>query len=127
MGTFLGEVHAEILRALGCVGGITNGSVRDVPAVEKAGFHLFAGGLAVSHAYAHIVEFGQPVVVGGLTVNPSDLLHGDMHGVLSVPADIAPEIPATAARMRAQERDVIALCRSAEFTLEKLRHAVAPL
>jgi regulator of RNase E activity RraA len=57
-GSLVGEVHAGILMALGCSGVVTNGAVRDVPALEKAGFHVFAGSLAVSHAYAHIVEFG---------------------------------------------------------------------
>ena len=59
LGAFLGEVHANILRALGCVGAVTNGAVRDLPAVEAIGFNLFAGHVAVSHAYAHIVDSGR--------------------------------------------------------------------
>ena len=70
VGAFVGEVHANILKALGCVAYVTNGSVRDVPRVAATGFQLFASHLAVSHAYVHIVEFGQPVTVGGLVVNP---------------------------------------------------------
>ena len=72
LGALLGEVHTNILRALGCVGAVTNGAVRDLPAVEAIGFHLFAGHAAVSHAYAHIVDFGSPVAVGGLTVRAGD-------------------------------------------------------
>ena len=124
LGTFLGGVHSSILAALGCVGGITNGSVRDVPAVEQAGFQLFAKGLSVSHAYAHIVDFGMPVEIGGLKVHPSALLHADLHGVLCVPDEIATEIPSAAARIRAHERALVELCRSPDFTLEKLREAV---
>lgn len=123
-GTFLGEIHAGILARLGCVGGITDGSVRDVPAVQKSGFQLFAPKMAVSHAYAHIVEFGTPVVVGGLSVNPGDILHGDLHGLLTVPAEIAGAIPAAAARIRAHERQIMALCQSPDFTLERLRELV---
>lgn len=123
-GSFLGEVHANILKALDCVGGITNGAVRDVPAVERTGFQLFAGNLAVSHAYAHIVDFGGPVEVGGLVVKPGDLLHADMHGVLSVPLEIAAQVPAVAARMLEHERQVIELCRARDFSLEKLRAGV---
>src|SRR5579862_1540199 len=40
-GAFVGEVHAAILRALGCVGAVTNGAVRDLPAIHAAGFSLF--------------------------------------------------------------------------------------
>lgn len=123
-GSFIGEVHARVLQALGCVGVVTNGSVHDLPGVEAAGFRLFAGGVAVSHAYVHIVDFGGPVEVGGLKVKPGDLLHADQHGVLSVPPEIAAAIPAAAARLLERERKVIALCQSKDFTLEQLRDAV---
>lgn len=96
-GALFGEIHAQIGRALGCIGYVTNGAVRDLPGIQRTGFHLFARGVSVSHAYAHVVDFGGPVEVGRLRVNPGDLLHGDLHGVVSVPAAIAGEIPKVAA------------------------------
>jgi regulator of RNase E activity RraA len=78
----------------------------------------------VSHAYIHIVEIGQPVEVAGLKVQSGDLLHGDLHGVQSVPLDIAPQLPRAAAGITAEEQALIALCRSPEFSIEKLRAAV---
>src|SRR6185295_18982900 len=66
-GAFVGHVHAQVLRALGCVGVVTNGSVRDLAAVRRMGFPLFAGGFSVSHAFIHIVVFAEPVQIGGLT------------------------------------------------------------
>lgn len=123
--SLVGEVHMNILRALHCIGVLTNGSVRDIPAANAAGFHLFAGGVSVSHGYVHIVDFGHPVEIGGLTINSGNLLHGDLHGVQSVPLAIAAQIPAAAARLTARERALIALCRAPDFTLEKLRAAVA--
>jgi len=123
-GAFLGEVHASILSALECVGAVTNGAVRDLAAVESTGFHFFAGSVSVSHSYAHIVEIGGPVEVGRLKVQPGDLLHGDGHGVLSIPKGIAAEIPAVAAKISEKERKLIALCRSSDFSLENLRRAV---
>ncbi|HEV2394094.1 MAG TPA: RraA family protein [Verrucomicrobiae bacterium] len=125
LGSLIGAVHMNILRALQCVGVVTNGGVRDLPAAESAGFHYFAGGLAVSHSYVHIVEIGQPVEIGGLKIHSGDLLHGDCHGIQSVPLTIAAEIPAIAAEIDAKERAIIALCRSPEFSLEKLRAAIA--
>jgi regulator of RNase E activity RraA len=121
LGAFLGEVHANILRALRCVGAVTNGAVRDLPAVGALGFHLFAGHAAVSHAYAHIVDFGSPVEVGGLTVRPGDLIHGDRHGILSIPLEIAAEIPDVAIRILETEQRIVSLCQSTQFSLEKLR------
>lgn len=124
MGAFLGEVHAHILQALNCAGVVTSGSVRDVPAIEAIGLPVFAGSIAVSRAYVHIVDFGRPVEIGGLTIAPGDLLHGDLHGLLSVPKEIAVDIPAAAMRRAEREQKVIALCKSRDFSLAKLREAV---
>ena len=124
LASLVGEVHMTILRTLGCVGVVTNGSVRDIPAARAAGFHYFAGSVSVSHGYVHIVDFGAPVEIGGLTIESGTLLHGDLHGVQSVPLSIVPEIPAVAARIAARERALIALCRSKKFSIENLRRAV---
>jgi 4-hydroxy-4-methyl-2-oxoglutarate aldolase len=124
LGAFLGEVHSAILSRLGCVGAVTNGAVRDVPALEAMGFPVFAGNVAVSHCYAHLMEFGRPVRIGGMAVQPGDLLCGDRHGVLSIPRDIAAELPSAAARLLAQERRILEVCRSGEFSVERLRGAV---
>jgi regulator of RNase E activity RraA len=126
LASLIGEVHMNILRTLGCVGVVTNGSVRDIPAVRAAGFHYFAGSVSVSHGYVHIVDFGSAVEIGGLTIESGALLHGDVHGVQSVPHAIAATIPEVAARLTAHERKLIALCRSKDFSLDKLRAAVAP-
>jgi regulator of RNase E activity RraA len=123
-GALLGEVHANILTALDCVGAVTNGAVRDLSAVESMGFYFFARNAAVSHSYVHIVSAGGPVEVVGLKVRTGDLLHGDCHGVLSIPREIAAEIPAVAERIRDRERRLIGLCRAPDFSLEKLRKLV---
>ena len=120
-GALFGETHAQISRALGCIGYVTNGAVRDLSGIGRTGFHLYAGGVAVSHAYAHVVDFGGPVEVGGLRVSPGDLLHGDMHGVVSVPAAIAGDIPRMAAELLAAEGELVQLCQPGHFSMEKLR------
>jgi regulator of RNase E activity RraA len=120
----IGEVHAAILKALQCEGVITNGSVRDVPAVSRMEFPMFASAVSVSHAYMHIVDFGAPVEIFGLPVRSGDLLYADVHGVVSIPHDIAASIPELASGIRAKEREIIDLCQSPEFSLEKLLKAV---
>ncbi|MGC1416240.1 MAG: RraA family protein [Candidatus Acidiferrum sp.] len=127
LGSFVGEVHANILSALGCIAVVTNGAVRDLPQVRSAGFQFFAGGVAVSHAYAHIFQFGTPVEIGGLKIEPGDLLHGDQHGILKVPFEIASNIPAIARDIQEKEERAIAICRSADFSLEKLREVFRSL
>jgi 4-hydroxy-4-methyl-2-oxoglutarate aldolase len=125
LGALVGAVHMNILRALHCVGVVTNGAVRDLPAAESAGFHYFAGSLAVSHAYVHIVGIGAPVEIGGLKIQSGDLLHGDAHGVQTIPLDIAAQIPPVAAQIAAKEQAIIALCRSPDFSLDRLRAIIA--
>ena len=78
----------------------------------------------MSHAYAHIFDFGSMVNVGGLEVQPGNLMHGDRHGILTIPKQIASEIPAVAARLRQADKEVIDFCRSPEFSVDKLRQVV---
>jgi regulator of RNase E activity RraA len=120
VGAFVGEIHSTIALALKCVGYITNGAARDLPAVKALGFHLFSGSVAVSHAYAHLIEFGEPVEIGGLKVAPGDLLHGDRHGILMIPPEVVREIPRVAQRIMRSESDLIRSCRSPEFSLQAL-------
>ncbi len=123
LGAFVGEVHANILRALGCVALVTNGAVRDLPDVDSCGFQMFAGNVAVSHAYAHLSGFGETVEVGHLRIRPGELLLGDRHGVVSIPAEIAAEVPGVAREILERRHFVVGLCRSQDFSIERLEAA----
>lgn len=116
-----GEVQANIHRALGCAGVVTDGSVRDLDEVRALGFQFAAAHVSVSHAWVHMVDFGLPVKVGGLWVRPGDLIHADHHGVVTVPADIAARVPEAVAAVEADERQIIALCQSPDFSAERLK------
>lgn len=120
LGAFVGEVHANILQALGCVGVITNGAVRDLNVIEGSGFQMFAGNVSVSHAYAHIFDFGGPVDAARMHIRPGDLLHADRHGVLSVPAEIADRIPPVATEIKERRHRIVDTCRCSDFSIEKL-------
>lgn len=120
LGAFVGEVQANILLALGCKGVVTNGAVRDLREVQKTGFQMFAGNVSVSHAYAHVFEFGGAVAVGGMKVRPGDLIQGDLHGVLTIPLDIADRVPAVAREILLKRERLNACCHSSDFRIEKL-------
>ena len=120
VGSFWGEVNANIHKALGCAGTVTDGSVRDLDEVEELGFHFFSSCVTVSHAYVHMIDFGAPVKVGGLLVKPGDLIMGDKHGVISIPLAIARDVPKAAQMIEDWERPVINFCKSPEFTVEGL-------
>ncbi len=119
-GACLGEVHSAILKALGCGGAITNGAVRDVPAVSNLKFPLFAPFVTASHSYMHMVDYGGPVEIFGLKIQTGDLLYADCHGVISIPLEIAAELPETAAKIQTDEQKIIQLCLSPDFSTETL-------
>jgi 4-hydroxy-4-methyl-2-oxoglutarate aldolase len=119
-GALVGEIHAVIGCALNCIGYVTNGSVRDLLAVESLGFHLFAGNVAVSHMYAHVCEYGEPVEIGGLKILSGDLVHGDRNGVHTIPLSIASDIPGMVSEILAEERELKEFCRSDRFSLQGL-------
>jgi regulator of RNase E activity RraA len=127
VGAFVGGVHAAILKALGCVGYVTNGAVRELPRVRSLGLQLFAGNVAVSHAYSHIFDFGCAVNIAGLEIVPGSLLHGDMHGLLTIPKEIADKVPPVANKLLGIERKLAEFCQSKEFSLDQLRSLVKDL
>lgn len=123
----MGEILANLFRALDCVGVITDGRVRDIGEMEEAGLAIFAAGLGPGGGYVDVVEVNQPVEIGGISIAPGDLLHGDRHGIAKIPLELAAELPAALARVEADEKAIVELCRSPGFTMEKFLAALKAL
>ncbi len=123
-GACIGEVHAAILKAFGCSGVITNGSVRDLGGIRELGLPVFAASITVSHSFMHVIDFSAPVEIFGLKIQQGDLLYADCHGVLAIPIEIAAELPEVAERMHGQDRRIIELCQAPDFTPDKLLQAI---
>lgn len=87
LGSFWGEVSANMHRTLGCVGAIVDGAVRDVDEMANAGFKALARRLCIGHFYAWPVEWDIPVTVFGTEVEPGTLMHADKHGFIGIPAE----------------------------------------
>ncbi len=120
IGSLWGEVNGTIHKALGCVGTITNGGVRDLDEVRAMKFHFFASCVIPSHAYVHVVDVGKPVSIGGLTVRPGDLIHADQHGVITIPHEIARQVAARGREVEEKERTIINFFRSPDFSPDKV-------
>ncbi|HTL58123.1 MAG TPA: RraA family protein [Candidatus Limnocylindrales bacterium] len=113
IGSFWGEVNSNIHRALGCVGTITDGAVRDLDEMNNAGFKALARRLCVGHAFSHPVRWNCEVEVFGRKISPGDLIHADKHGFLMIPPEDQPELLAAARFMDAAEcSTLIAAARS---------------
>ena len=117
----MGEVMATTAKALGAVGCISDGGLRDVVEVRALGFQYFCPGFVVSHGNPIICDINVPVTLDGLSVEAGDLLHGDANGVLVIPDAIADRVADEAARVRAAEREVLDFVSSGGLTVEKLR------
>jgi regulator of RNase E activity RraA len=130
-GSFWGEVNANIHRALGCVGTIVDGAIRDVDEMCNAGFKAIARRLCVGHAFSRPLRWDCEVEVFGRRVSPGQLIHADQHGFLVIPPEDEPMLLDAARFMDANEcRTLIAAARSAsgkttETILRELAEAAA--
>jgi regulator of RNase E activity RraA len=111
-GSFWGEVNANVHRALGCVGTIVDGAIRDLDEMAHAGFKALARRLCVGHAYSWPVGWGAPIEVFGRRVEPGQLIHADKHGFLVIPPEDEPKLLEAARFMDTNEtRTMIATAR----------------
>ena len=111
-----GEVMTTIYKGFGSAGLITSGAARDLDQVRAIGFPCFADGVICSHGYPHIIDLEVPVHVGGLTVHPGDLIHGDANGVTNIPHEIASEVAQACEEFAAAEEVVLAYIRGGNIT-----------
>src|SRR5262245_11138619 len=84
-GAYWGEVNSNIHRALGCIGTIMDGAIRDVDEMTNAGFKAIARRFCVGHACSCPVRWGGEVEVFGRKIQPGQLIHADKHGFLAIP------------------------------------------
>jgi regulator of RNase E activity RraA len=112
-GAFWGEVQTNVHKALGCLGTVTNGSVRDIAQVALD-FQMLAGSVGPSHAYVHVVDFGIPVTIHGMATKSGDLIHADRHGAVIVPVDKIDAMQGALDGLMKQEARIIAAAKSGQ-------------
>ena len=121
-GAFWGEVQSNVHKALGCLGVITDGSIRDIPQWAP-GFQALAGSIGPSHAWVHAESFGGEVRVAGMTVHSDDLIHADQHGAIVVPLNILDKLPAALDEINAKEAKIIKAAKEVG-TVEAIKAAI---
>jgi regulator of RNase E activity RraA len=122
-GAFWGEVQSNVHRALGALGVVTSGSIRDIPMIAP-GFQMLAGSIGPSHAYVHVVDFGIEVNVHGMAVKSGDLIHADRHGAVVVPAGKIEAMQAAADKLARHEARIIDAARAPGATVETIKAAI---
>jgi regulator of RNase E activity RraA len=122
-GAFWGEVQSNLHKALGCIGTITNGSIRDIAAIPP-GFQMLAGSISPSHAHVHVIDFGVPVTVHGMATTSGDLIHADRHGAVVVPVATVAAMKPAFDKLMAQEARIIQASRAPGATVESIKAAM---
>ena len=110
-GAFWGEMQSNVHKALGALGVVTSGSIRDIPMIAP-GFQMLAGSIVPSHAYVHVVDYGVDVNVHGMAVKSGDLIHADRHGAIVVPADKIDAMKTALDGLAAREAKIIAAAKA---------------
>ena len=123
-GAFWGEVQSTVHKALGSLGVVTDGCIRDIPALAP-GFQALAGSIAPSHGYTHLASFGTEVRIHGMLVRHGDLIHADRHGAVVIPHTVAEKIPAACDLLARKEAAILDKARKPGFTVEDLKRAFA--
>ncbi len=108
-----GEIMVTSMKAVGCVGMISNGPSRDVDAVRRLNFQMLLGGVTAGHGEMAVQAVNVPVSVGGMDVAPGDLLHMDENGAVKFPADKAAQVLSNAQAMLDAEAIHLAALRQA--------------
>ena len=122
-GSWWGEVHSNIHKALGCLGVVTSGSVRDLDMIAE-GFQLLSGSVGPSHAYVRLVDCGGEVNIHGMVTRSGDLIHADRHGAVIVPHDVARDVPAAAELCMRREKPILDVCKSEDFSVDLIEKAM---
>ena len=125
-GSFWGEVNSNIHKALGCVGTITDGGIRDLDEMRDIGYKAISRRLCVGHAYVHPIRWNCQVNVFGRTVSPGQLIHADKHGFLVIPRQDQGQLLEAARFMDANEREtMIAAARNvSDMSIEEKLRAI---
>ena len=118
-----GEVMATTYKSFGAVGLITSGAGRDLDQVEALAFPCFSDGTICAHGYCHIVQINVPVHVGGVMVQPGDLLHGDRNGVTTIPGEIAAAVAEACPEFMAAEAVMLDFLKQGDVDSKKFAAA----
>ena len=125
-GSFWGEVNSSIHKALGCIGTITDGAIRDFDEMYNIGFKAIAKRLCVGHAYSHPVRWNCKVDVFGRAVKPGELIHADKHGFIVLPREDQVQLLRAAQFMDSNECQtmIAAATNSSSLSTEETLHAI---
>ena len=117
-----GELTANSAAAHGCVGVILDGNLRDIEGLRQIGFQVFYRDVSPLNAIGRweMVASQVPVTIGGVTINPGDVVIAEFDGVVVVPADVAEQVLEAAEEIDGAEAKVRVEMQAGESPLSSL-------
>lgn len=113
----VGEIMMTTAHVRGAIGFVIDGAIRDADAFESLGFPCWARGISLRGPYKEGPgTINVPVTVGGMLVNPGDIMVGDSDGVVAVPAKLASEVAAKAAEKIRVEQETLLAIRAGTYS-----------
>ena len=108
LGGMMGGIMLTAAQAFGAVGMITDGSCRDTIAIEKLGFPVWSRGISIKGTTKALGgTINHPIVMGGITVHPGDIVFADNDGIVVIPLDIAEDVLKKALEREANEERMV--------------------
>ncbi len=104
-----GHILLTRMQVRGAAGVVTDGSLRDLPAISAMDWPVYAarGAAPTNLIHHHAVDIDVPIACGEVPVYPGDILVGDAEGVVVVPRHLVDEVAADAAEQEQFEAFVI--------------------
>ena len=124
-GASFGDGMATVHKRLGVIGGIVDGTVRDLVGIRRVGLPMWAWGTVPGHGVFHVTRFNTSVTVGQLRIRPGDLIFADSDGCVRIPVEQAADILRLAGEIRRWEADIFAFYQSPDFSVQKMRERAA--
>ncbi|WP_339911363.1 RraA family protein [Symmachiella dynata] len=126
-GATFGDGMCLTYKTFGAAGLITSGAARDLDNVRALDFPCFSHGAVCGHGHCHIESVDVPVHIGGVTIHPGDLLHGDRNGVTTIPLEIAHLVPYACSEYLKHEALVLDPLRGGNMDISDHRQAIAEM
>jgi regulator of RNase E activity RraA len=103
----MGDLRALALRLKGIAGAVIDGGVRDVELITREGFPVYARHVCATSGKtrAKWVGINVPIQVGGVRVDPGDIIVADDTSIAVVPADKAEQILREGQRLEKVEEE----------------------
>lgn len=115
---------AKLLASVGCAGLVTDGGVRDIPGLLSVPLAVYCTGVTIHHTALRFGNLNQPVQIGGIQINPSDIIHANNEGVIKLPAASLEALPEAATRMKSFEHAIHQVWRQRDVSLAEKRSVV---